>query len=459
MGVIVVRALTARAADPSAHSQTVIPAQETSEPTLSPTRLPLATILPAAIEQPSPRKPAPLARRVRKTTGKFAVKRRLALTEQDLLKQIEKTPEVGLDTSWKRFESTRAVVAAEMHARVGRETDETTLFLLEERDDLKGLPLRKGTACKLPTRNAQHLEQGSIALRELSGHIGAGLEQALRNTDGKYKGWGQSESIPTLVQILMADVESNRIVLVSQLAAIEDREASEALARRALFDLHPRVRASAIEALRKRPVEQYLDILLSGFAHPWPAVADHAAEAIGSLDLEQAVPRLLNLLDAPHPAAPYQKPNQQLFVKEMVRINHLSNCLMCHAPSLKQTDKVRGRVPPTTAPLPPANSRAYYESNEGIFVRADITYLKQDFSVPMVVTNPGHWPKMQRFDFLVRERRTTEAERRAWVFADSRKPTEHQQALMFALRELTGEDPGPSVDDWRKYREARAWSR
>src|SRR5262249_7296481 len=78
-----------------------------------------------------------------------------------------------------------------------------------------------------------------------------------------------------------------------------------------------------------------------------------------------------------------------------------------------------------------------------------VTYLKQDFSVPLAVKNPGVWPGVQRFDFLVRERPATAKE-----LAEAKKPeavsTEHHKPLFFALRELTGKDPGPTADDGRR---------
>ena len=49
-------------------------------------------------------------------------------------------------------------------------------------------------------------------------------------------------------------------------------------------------------------------------------------------------------------------------------------------------------------------SSVYYSRGKGDFVRADVTYLKQDFSVQLPVANPGQWPAEQRYDFVVRER-------------------------------------------------------
>src|SRR5262249_1108155 len=137
---------------------------------------------------------------------------------------------------------------------------------------------------------------------------------------------------------------------------------------------------------------------------PWPVVADHAAEALVALQDRDATSALRSLADQPDPAAPtYDNSHKTWTVPEVVRINHLTNCLLCHAPSRQTTDLVRGRVPDPSKPLPPLTQ--YYKDNNGIFVRADVTYPKQDFSVFQPVDRTGHWPLMQRYDYLVRTRR------------------------------------------------------
>src|SRR5262249_46643757 len=159
---------------------------------------------------------------------------------------------------------------------------------------------------------------------------------------------------------------------------------------------------AALEALRDRPKDEYCQVLLDGLLYPWPVVADHAATALVALELRDAVPNLIGLLDAPDPTLAHEKAGAGLVVREMVRINHLRNCLMCHPPSFAETDKVRGRVPPSNQPLAPFAS-GYGGSPNDIFVRADVTYLQQDFSLKLPVSNPGLWPEVQRFDFMVRE--------------------------------------------------------
>jgi sugar lactone lactonase YvrE len=129
---------------------------------------------------------------------------------------------------------------------------------------------------------------------------------------------------------------------------------------------------------------------------------------------------------------------------------------MCHAPSFAGDDKVRGFVPLTNQPLPPAFSQEYYgPRQDGIFVRADVTYLQQDFSVPLPVANHGPWPAAQRYDFMVREREVGLVNP---LQADQPRPAEptlHQKALFFALRHLTNQDPGPAAEDWKRLFVAR----
>src|SRR5262249_24106573 len=110
-------------------------------------------------------------------------------------------------------------------------------------------------------------------------------------------------------------------------------------------------------------------------------------------------------------ARPVRASTREVYtVREVVRVNHLHNCLMCHAPATTANDPVRGLVPDPTQPLPPPNSTPYYEGRNGIFVRADVTYLRQDFSVPQPVDHAAIWPVHQRFDYVVRYRYPTDEE-------------------------------------------------
>jgi sugar lactone lactonase YvrE len=437
--------------------------------------VPLPT-LPKPVASPEPAPPAPQPARpeppveVTPTPARPAevvVKRRRDLSEDDLRKQIAKVVEIQLDRSPERQESRHMVALARAAAPEVRNPDAGPLAM-RQRPDLAGLPFRMGDACHLSPPAAEHLEGGSLALR---GHMSqsiataaagpafagdtrpdAGKLHAALNADGqRHNKWLRSEAVPALQQLLMAENEAIRDVLVDQLARIPGKKATAALAQRALFDLHPEVRKAALVALNKRPVEEFRQTLLEGFRYPWQAVADHAAEALVALGLKDTVPALLALLDQPDPGEMFTRPGKEgAYVREMVRINHLRNCLMCHQASLDFNDKVRGRVPPTDQPLPPPFTRQYYSDNTGTFVRADITYLQQDFSVPLEVKNHGPWPAVQRYDFLVRERPATLAEVRAARQGEPKSAGEYHKAIFFALRELTGKDPGPTAEDWKR---------
>jgi hypothetical protein len=244
------------------------------------------------------------------------------------------------------------------------------------------------------------------------------------------RNWLETAAIPTLQQMLQAENAPLRFLLVELLSEIKDPSASVVLAQRALYDLSADVRAAAIQALDHRPREEYRGVLLNGFRHPWPAVAEHAAEALAALKDKEATPALVKLLNQPAAGALFfDSKHQAYFVREMVRINHLSNCLLCHAPSTDRHDLVRAAMPDPRKPLPPPDRGGYSEG--GIFIRADVTYLKQDFSVPQPVENPGEWPTMQRYDYLVRTRSATRS--------DHLQPVNKQreEAIRFALINLT----------------------
>src|SRR5205085_5805773 len=104
-------------------------------------------------------------------------------------------------------------------------------------------------------------------------------------------------------------------------------------------------------------------------------------------------------------------------VREMVRINHHRNCLMCHSPG--NTDTVSAEtltvaVPTPDQPLNPPQGGYSQGGSPDLLVRLDVTYLRQDFSVFQPVADAAPWPEMQRFDFLVRTRQLTDEEAAAY---------------------------------------------
>jgi hypothetical protein len=408
---------------------------------------------------------------------KLTVKRRTEATDEDLRLALAQMPEVALNSPQEPNTAKAIAARAEQQARVhGRvvvgDTSEPLLnvVLAPDRPDLKGLPLQMGEKCQTGREPAQEMNSLSPLMRQsladaygrggpMGGACPGGQRQPdsarLRDQLANNPRWLRPEAVPTLVQMLMAEDKQIRLVLVELLTRIEDRRSTEALAQRALFDLAPEVRQAAIFALKGRPHETYQEVLLEGFHYPWAPAADHAAEALVELKLRHLVPRLVRFLDEPAPGAPFKKAvgkQEVSVVREVVKVSHLGNCMLCHAPSLAHNDLIRSSVPDPDRPLPESPSPQGYGGPQGPFVRADVTYLRQDFSVVQPVANPRQWPSQQRFDYLVRERALSVEELAA---LEARKdkpaaPSKHKEAVLFALRELTGKDLGPDAAAWKR---------
>jgi HEAT repeat protein len=197
-----------------------------------------------------------------------------------------------------------------------------------------------------------------------------------------------------MVQILMAEDTPLRLLLVDMLTEIDAKPATVALAQRAVFDLSPDVRRLATAALRDRPRADARPVLVNALRYPWPAAADHAAEALVALEDREAAPLLVALLDKPDPAAPTASGKGGASVREVVRVNHRANCLLCHAPSAGGEGSVLGPDPSVNIPR---GGGGGWSSGPSVFQ-----------------------------PLLVRE------------------------ATLFALRALTGRDAGPSADAWRQ---------
>jgi hypothetical protein len=262
----------------------------------------------------------------------------------------------------------------------------------------------------------------------------------------QYKLERLSGTAPTLTQMLQVEDEATRLLLVRELTRINSAAATAGLAVRAVADLSSAVRRAALAGLEGRPSSAYLPVLLRGLRYPWPPVADHAAVAMRTLKPQEAVASLVDLLDLPSPSAPVLDAESKRYtVCEVVRLNHLRNCLLCHAPSADKFDgQVRGLVPTPGQPLPVQ----YYESPDGDFVRADITYLRQDFSVELPDKESQPWPEKQRFDFVTRWRKVPLDQMTARVQTPSNYP--QREAVLYALHGITGKDGGDSSDEWRK---------
>ena len=201
-------------------------------------------------------------------------------------------------------------------------------------------------------------------------------------------------------------------------------------------------------------------MLLAGLKYPWPAIAERASAAIAALKRNDLIPQLIDTLETPDPRAPQSQEvdgKKVSFVRELVRLNHHHNCLLCHAPANAPTKEETKILEGLTAqvPVPSESMVAYYRpSVPDILVRFDVTYLRQDFSVKLKVADADPWPEMQRYDFLVRTREVTDEEVRAYqqLLQPSRPEdmSPYRRAAVSALRGLTGLDAEPTATAWRK---------
>jgi hypothetical protein len=265
--------------------------------------------------------------------------------------------------------------------------------------------------------------------------------------------------VPALTQILMAEDVPLRLVLVDMLAEIDSRAATIALACRAIFDLSPEVRQAAIDALQERPRDQARGYFVAAMRYPWPPAADHAADALIALRDTEVIPLLVAQLGKPDPTAPRASTQGGAVVRELVKINHEANCLLCHAPAQGGRDPVVG-VDPVWVPQPPATNepggygrpRIPNYNSKPMLIRADVQFLRQDFSVRFPKGYPYNEVENLRFDFVVRTRHLKGYELQEWK--KKTKPEAatfpQRESTLYALRALTGLDLGPKTDDWLK---------
>ncbi len=182
--------------------------------------------------------------------------------------------------------------------------------------------------------------------------------------------------VPALHQILSAEKSAYRLQMAKHFNDVKDPKATHSLIKLALFDVDAEVRIEALNSLDRRPSEGYRDQIMKAFRHPWPPIARHAAQAVVALDMKDAVPDLVALFSQPDPTAPFAV-KEKMMVRELVRINHHRNCMLCHPPiseaALADRDTARalattpvGPVPSMQDPLPPSSSTAYYAARRGI---------------------------------------------------------------------------------------------
>lgn len=373
--------------------------------------------------------------------------RKTSASPEVLLQQLAQSPEINLAVVRKQF---RGPAIGNVVLGTERPTKQLVLPAIvsenfqAERWQSLGLEPRRGAACKREAEVVLGLAEMSAALRKAEAVTNPARPRPLQVTDK-----GQFDQLPiklgsdkelvgqvtALIQMLQVEDEPSRLLLVELLTKCDTADATAGLAQRALYDHAAEVRAKAIAALADRPRESVRKVLLDGLRYPWPPVADRAAEAIVALRDPDAVPRLRALVDEPDPTLPIVRPEagRRAVVREMVRVNHLRNCLLCHAPAEANRESLVAAIPVPGSPLV---ERYYAERSlpESSFVRADITYLRQDFSLIQRVEDAAPWPEKQRFDFLVRERDATAEDLIRLALEQTTYP--QREAVLWALKEL-----------------------
>jgi hypothetical protein len=355
-----------------------------------------------------------------------------------------------------------------------QKTDGFMEAMIAQRTDLRGLPFLMGQECRTCEEQARIFsaiaDRVNQAMRDARNQDQTDVAELLDNNIKQVKGrvsktgldYYYRSAVGAAVQILMPESERFRVGLAKYLATVPHVDATSALARLALFSPEEEVRTAAIGGLKLRREKDYTDVLMQGFQYPLAVVSKRAAEALVKLDRKDLIANLVDVLDQSDPRLPAKKTvegKEVSVVRELVRVNHNRSCVLCHAPG--NTDSVPNGVLTAAVPLPteplPKPSDGGYQSvpppSPDIIVRIDMTYLRQDFSMMMPVSDPHPWPEKQRFDFFVRARVLTPQEAQAYEPCceadDPGRLSPYHRAALFALRELTGRDTAPTASAWR----------
>lgn len=400
-----------------------------------------------------------------------------------------------------------AHVLAKINHLNKKERDGFLKIYLAKRDDLRGLPFRMSDDCKTDEKQAFLFGRAvafvQLALQTshetlLEEHVKSQpkdasqkeLDAALKKMDDNARSkqfwldlsaktfavWLKENApavqqspdaidravVAALMQMITPRHEAYKTGMVRYLTTIKQPDATASLVKLAIYPPEANVRTAAIDALKSRPYSDYSNAVMAGFRYPLPVISKRAADVLVQTKNTSVLDDLVTVLTEPDPRAPRTRnvDGQHVsVVREMVRINHHHNCLMCHAPS-NTPDVPQGVLTAPVALPSDALPSAVHGYGSGlspdIFVRTDMTYLRQDFSVMMNVENAKPWPEMQRFDFFVRTRDVTPAQAaEATKLLATQTPSNHA-AAQYALRELTGQTPtNPSPSSWRKIIAAR----
>jgi hypothetical protein len=368
-----------------------------------------------------------------------------------------------------------------------RKPDGAMEALLANRPDLSGLPVAMGDKCRTPAEQNRHFKAAVE-------HVRAALQNPNNPAQSPQQFWDRfkvicdrfdrkapvdveahvelrmAARVAALMQMLAPEPAPLRVGLAKYLAMVPRVEATRALAQLAVFAPEETVRQAALEGLVLRRERDYTDVLVRGLRYPLPAVARNAAAAIARLQRTDLAPQLLALLLEPDARAPVVKTvggREVPMVREVVRINHVRNCVLCHAPAdsgkAPLTDVLQAQVPvPGQQQTPSFGGYQNSFVTPDILVRVDVNYLRQDFSVMQpaadVRQTPGQAkPKTSttRFDFVVRTRPLSAKDAAAWRLALAKAAggplTPYQRAALAALQQLAGQATQHTLRAWQRW--------
>jgi len=399
----------------------------------------------------------------------------LANAHRQLLKQIEelrdrmnRLPSGSSEYRTVQEElNVRGAQARRLRTQILKVTDPTKqvepleplLALMPSRPELKGFALAMGDACHLDNEDAKTLSFVSRFVGQMLQGLGSFGSRDVSKLTGPKRAFirklirkiveapGAGQAIRTIDQMLQVESPEIRLELIDALGQMGNDVSCDLLACYAKFDVDPGIRAAATDALRTFPPAMSRAELITGFQYPWPEVAKHTAEALVRLNDTEAVPELVKFLALNDPRLPVKLDDDVFRQREMVAVNHNKNCLLCHSDSQSTQDPGRAAIPIWGEQLP----QVYYAGrNSSPMVRADVTYLRQDFSVIQKVKDHGPWPEKQRFDYLVRDKIVGSDEALKVARQIGKQPNEYKAAIVKALKVLTNKRPTEDTyEGWR----------
>jgi len=201
---------------------------------------------------------------------------------------------------WQRRKAQTAAAALHLNRK---EEDGFLKALLDSRPDLAGVQFAMGDACRTTGERAMAFKEAAEAVRRKKGAVLLGEAPSPDAGEEKRQQFYQAY-LAVVTQVIPLENTSGQNSLARALSSIPRLEATQALARLAVFSTDESVRATAIEALAIRRKEGSTDVLVAGLSYPWPAVAANAANTIAKLKRKDLIPELLVMLDAPDARAP-----------------------------------------------------------------------------------------------------------------------------------------------------------